>query len=57
VTVPFGTLDQVLRSYEWTRLEPNVLSIKRYAPHLGIVQEGDVAGGTEFLQLVAVHQH
>jgi len=33
-----------------------VLSIKRYAPHLGIVQEGDVTGGTEFLQLVAVHQ-
>jgi hypothetical protein len=57
VTVPYGTLDHVVRSYEWTRLEPNVLSIKRYAPHLGIVQEGDVTGGTEFLQLVAVHQH
>jgi hypothetical protein len=57
VTVPYGTLDHVLRSYEWTRLEPNVLSLKRYAPHLGIVQEGDVAGGTEFLQLVGVHQH
>src|SRR3954468_13683306 len=57
VTVPYGSLDHVVRSYEWTRLEPNVLSIKRYAPHLGIVQEGDVTGGTEFLQLVAVHQH
>jgi hypothetical protein len=57
VTTPYGTVDQVVRSYEWTRLEPNVLSIKRYAPHLGIVTEGDVAGGTEFLQLVAVHQH
>ena len=57
VTVPYGTFDQALRSFEWTRLEPNVLSLKRYAPHLGIVQEGDVAGGNEFLQLVAVHQH
>ena len=52
--VPYGRVTDVVRSYEWTRLEPNVTSVKLYAPHLGIVQEGDVAGGTEFLQLVAV---
>jgi len=52
---PFGRVNDVVRSYEWTRLEPNVVSLKLYAPHLGIVQEGDVAGGSEFLQLVAVH--
>ena len=46
----------VVRSYEWTRLEPNVVSLKLYAPHLGIVQERDVAGGEESLQLVAVHR-
>jgi len=55
VRVQFGKLDQVVRSYEWTRLEPNVVSLKLYAPHLGIVKEHDVAGGTEDMQLVAVH--
>ena len=54
---PYGRLDHVVRSYEWTRLEPNVVSLKLYAPHLGIVMEKDVAGGSEFMQLVAVHHH
>ena len=57
VRVPFGKLDKVVRSYERARLEPNVVSIKLYAPHLGIVMEKDVAGGNEFMQLVAVHHH
>jgi hypothetical protein len=57
VRVPYGRLDQIVRSYEWTRLEPNVVSLKLYAPHLGIVMEKDVAGGSEFMQLVAVHHH
>jgi hypothetical protein len=47
----------VVRSYEWTRLEPNVVSLKLYAPGVGIVMEKDVAGGNEFMQLVAVHHH
>ena len=37
VTVPYGKLDQIVRSYEWTLLEPNVVSLKLYAPGLGIV--------------------
>ena len=55
--VPYGRVNDVVRSYEWTRLEPNVVSLKLYAPHLGIVMEKDVAGGQEFMQLVAVHHH
>jgi hypothetical protein len=51
---PVGRLHDVVRSYEWTRLEPNVVSLKLYAPHLGIVAERDVVGGEESLQLVAV---
>ena len=51
---PVGHLHDVVRSYEWTRLEPNVVSLKLYAPHLGIVAERDVVGGEESLQLVAV---
>jgi len=52
--LPYGKLDHIVRSYEWTRLEPNVVSVKFYAPHLGIISERDVAGGTENLKLVHV---
>jgi hypothetical protein len=54
VTVPFGVVTEGLRSFEWTRLEPNVLSAKIYAPGLGIVRERDVAGGDESFELVSV---
>jgi hypothetical protein len=54
VDVAYGKLDRVVRSVEWTRLEPGVVSKKFYAPGLGIVREGDVAGGDEFLELVDV---
>ena len=54
VRVPYGKLDQIVRSYEWTLLEPNVVSLKLYAPGLGIVAERDVAGGTENMKLIAV---
>ena len=52
--IPYGHVDQVVRSFEWTRLEPRVMSLKLYAPGLGIVLETDVAGGTEHLALVRV---
>jgi|tagenome__1003787_1003787.scaffolds.fasta_scaffold20955459_2 hypothetical protein len=55
-TVPYGRLHHLVRSFEWTRLEKNVLSLKLYAPHLGIVRERDVSGGTESFALVSV-QH
>ena len=54
VTVPYGTLHHVVRSFEWTRLEPRVMSVKLYAPGLGIVRERDLAGGTETFELVRV---
>jgi hypothetical protein len=56
VRVPYGPLDNVVRSFEWTRLEPHVVSQKLYAPGLGIVQEMDVSGGNEFTELVAVRK-
>jgi hypothetical protein len=56
VHVPVGALDQVVRSFEWTRLEPRVVSLKLYAKGFGIVAERDVAGGTEALELVAVRK-
>jgi hypothetical protein len=54
--VPFGAFDRVVRSFEWTRLEPRVVSLKLYAPRFGIVAERDVAGGTEQLVLVDVRR-
>jgi hypothetical protein len=54
VTVPFGKVQHVVRSFEWTRLEPGVMSVKFYAPGLGVVREKDMAGGTEIFELVSV---
>lgn len=53
-TVAFGTVHHVVRSLEFTVLEPNVISEKRYAPGLGIVMERDLHGGNETFQLVSV---
>jgi hypothetical protein len=54
VTVRYGRLHHVVRSLEWTRLEPKVVSLKLYAPGLGIVREKDLSGGTESFELAAV---
>jgi hypothetical protein len=53
-SVPYGTLHHLVRSYEWTRLEKGVLSVKHYARGLGIVREKDVSGGNESFVLVSV---
>lgn len=55
--VPYGNVDQVVRSYEWTRLEPGVVSLKLYGPGLGIIREKDVSGGNELLELIRVEHH
>ena len=46
----------VVRSFEWTRLEPGVISEKFYAAGLGIIAEHDVAGGQETFWLVSAHR-
>jgi hypothetical protein len=54
--VPYGHLRHVVRTFEWSRLEPRVVSVKLYAPGLGIVRERDVAGGNETFALVSFHR-
>lgn len=54
VKVPLGTYHDVVRSYEWSRLEKGNVSVKFYARGLGIVSEHDVSGGTENFKLVGV---
>ncbi len=52
--VPYGRVRHVIRSFEFARIEPNVVSEKGYAPGIGIVVERDLHGGDEFFELVRV---
>ena len=52
---PWRRVHHVLRTFEWSRLEPRVVSTKFYAQGVGIVRERDVAGGDERFAVVAVH--
>ena len=54
VDVPYGSLDGVLRTMEWARIEPRVVDMKFYAPGIGIVLEKALAGGQEVAELVKV---
>jgi hypothetical protein len=54
LTVPYGTVHHVLRSLEFTVLEPGVVDQKVYAPGVGIVLERAMAGDQEFAELVSV---
>lgn len=54
LTVPYGTVHDVLTSLEHTVLEPDVFDKKVYAPGLGIVLEQAIAGGDEVARLVKV---
>jgi hypothetical protein len=53
VRTPGGRYVDVVRTLEWTPLEPGVVSMKFYARGLGIVMEKDLSGGNERFWLVA----
>ncbi len=53
---PMGRIRDAVRTFEWTRLEPRVVSQKIYGPGIGIVGERDVSGGDEQFVLVSVHR-
>jgi hypothetical protein len=44
VQVPFGTFDDVIRTRDWTPLEPDVVEEKTYARGVGLVHEAKVSG-------------
>jgi hypothetical protein len=54
ITVPHGTVHNVVTSLEHSVLEPEVIDQKVYAPGLGIVLERALAGGQEVARLVSV---
>jgi len=53
-TVPYGPVHRVLRTFEFARIEPNVVDQKLYGPGLGIVAETTLHGAPETSFLVRV---
>jgi hypothetical protein len=54
ISVPYGTVHDVVTSLETSVLEPDVIDQKVYAPGLGIVVERAIAGDVEVARLVRV---
>jgi hypothetical protein len=53
VTVPYGSFTGVLRTLEWTPLEPGFYEYKYYAPGVGLVLEA-VRGSRERVELLSI---
>jgi hypothetical protein len=53
-SVPFGDFENVVRTLEWSPLEPNVVVEKFYAPGVGLLAERALAGGKENVELLRV---
>ena len=53
VITPSGRFTDIVRTLEWSRLEPRVVSQKFYAAGLGIVEERDLAAGDEHFWVVS----
>jgi hypothetical protein len=52
--VPFGSFDNLLKTEEWTPLEPGIVEQKYYASGVGLVLEVMVQGGSGRVELVAI---
>jgi hypothetical protein len=53
-TVPYRTFHEVLRSLEFSPLEPAVVERKVYGRRVGVISEHQLSGGHETLSLVRV---
>ena len=56
VCVPYGCFSNVLKTREFTPLEPGVIDEKYYAPGVGDIKEATVQGGSEELTLTTVNK-
>jgi hypothetical protein len=50
--IGLGSYDGVLRTEDWTPLEPEVIEEKTYAPGVGLIHETKVAGGDAEIELI-----
>jgi hypothetical protein len=56
VQTPGVSSSDAIRTFEWSRLEPHVISMKLYVRGYGMVTERDVAGGDEMFELVRLRR-
>jgi len=49
-----GRFRNVVRTLEWTPLEPRIVVRKQYAPGIGLISERALSGGKEVVELVKV---
>lgn len=55
VTNTLGTYPNVIITEDFTRLEPELVEHKKYAPGVGLVEDQAVKGGSGIVKLVEVH--
>jgi hypothetical protein len=51
VTVPFGAFEQVVETYDFSALDPDLRENKFYAPGIGVIQEIDLESGEQVVLL------
>jgi len=51
VTVPFGSFDNVVKTYDFSSLDPDLQENKFYAAGIGVIKETDLATGEEVVLL------
>lgn len=51
-SVPFGKFRNVLRTLEWSPLEPGIVEEKLYAPGVGLLRERTLSGRPEVVELI-----
>jgi hypothetical protein len=56
IKVAAGSYRNVVRTLEWSRIEPDIIDTKYYAPGVGSVMERSVAGEHENFELVRVSE-
>lgn len=54
VTIPYGSFEHVLKTKDWTPLEPGQLAHKYYAEGVGFILEVKVEGASHRVELVSV---
>jgi hypothetical protein len=55
VSVPYGTFSKVLKTKDFSKLEPDIVENKYYAQNIGEVKELIVKGGSEEMTLIQIN--
>lgn len=55
VSVPYGTFSKVLKTKDFSKLEPDIVENKYYAQNIGEIKELIVKGGSEEMTLIQIN--